>query len=107
VKDGAIIDLPLIERLVEIEIDERAAGTIRIRPRQASATVNLRPYDELKIDGVPVAQDAGRRALAAAGEDISGPRSSAAMITASPAACHSGDFCADFTDDERPSVRRL
>jgi hypothetical protein len=70
VKDGAIIDLPLIERLVEIEIDERAAGTIRIRPRQASATVNLRPYDELKIDGVPVAQDAARRAIAAADEDI-------------------------------------
>ena len=29
IKDGAVIDLPLIERLVEIEIDERAAGTIR------------------------------------------------------------------------------
>lgn len=70
VKDGAVIDLPLIERLVEIEIDERAAGTIRIRPRQAPATVNLRPYDELKIDGVPVAQDAARRAIATVDEDI-------------------------------------
>jgi very-short-patch-repair endonuclease/transcription elongation GreA/GreB family factor len=70
IKDGAIIDLPLIERLVEIEIDERAAGTIRIRPRQASATVNLRPYDELKIEGVPIAQDAARRAIAAADDDI-------------------------------------
>jgi hypothetical protein len=70
VKDGAVIDLPLIERLVEIEIDERAAGTIRIRPRQAPATVNLRPYDELKIDGVPVAQDAARRAIATVDEEI-------------------------------------
>jgi len=70
IKDGAVIDLPLIERLVEIEIDERAAGTIRIRPRQAPATVNLRPYDELKIDGVPVAQDAARRAIGNAEEDI-------------------------------------
>ncbi|QDP27338.1 AAA domain-containing protein [Bradyrhizobium cosmicum] len=70
VKDGAVIDLPLIERLVEIEIDERAAGTIRIRPRQAPATVNLRPYDELKIDGVPVAQDAARRAIATVDEDM-------------------------------------
>ncbi len=69
-KDGAVIDLPLIERLVEIEIDERAAGTIRIRPRQAQATVNLRPYDELKIDGVPIAQDAARRAIANAEDDI-------------------------------------
>lgn len=67
--EGTLIDLPLIERLVEIEIDEGAAGTIRIRPRQAPATVNLRPYDELKIDGVPIAQDAARRALAAVDED--------------------------------------
>jgi len=64
--EGTLIDLPLIERLVEIEIDEGAAGTIRVRPRQAPATVNLRPYDELKIDGVPMAQDAARRALSAA-----------------------------------------
>jgi hypothetical protein len=70
IKDGTIIDLPLIERLVEIEIDERAAGTIRIRPRQAQATVNLRPYDELKIDGVPIAQDAARRAIANAEDDV-------------------------------------
>ena len=67
--DGTLIDLPLMERLVEIEIDESAAGTIRVRPRQALATVNLRPYDELKIDGVPTAQDAARRALARADEE--------------------------------------
>ncbi|PZA11562.1 DNA helicase [Rhodopseudomonas palustris] len=67
--EGTLIDLPLIERLVEIEIDEAAAGTIRIRPRQAPATVNLRPYDELKIDGVPMAQDAARRALSVVDED--------------------------------------
>ncbi|ABE37829.1 DNA helicase, putative [Rhodopseudomonas palustris BisB5] len=67
--EGTLIDLPLIERLVEIEIDESAAGTIRVRPRQAPATVNLRPYDELKIDGVPMAQDAARRALSAVDEE--------------------------------------
>jgi hypothetical protein len=70
IKDGAIIDLPLIERLVEIEIDERAAGTIRIRPRQAQAIVNLRPYEELKIEGAPVAQDAARRAIASVDDDF-------------------------------------
>jgi len=68
--EGTLIDLPLIERLVEIEIDEGAAGTIRIRPRQAPASVNLRPYDELKIDGVTTAQDAARRALAMADDEV-------------------------------------
>lgn len=66
--DGTVIDLPLVECLAEIEIDESAAGTIRVRPRQAQATVNLRPYDELKIEGVPTAQDAARRALATTDE---------------------------------------
>lgn len=70
IKDGAVIDLPLVERLVEIEIDERAAGIIRIRPRQAQATANLRPYDELKIEGAPIAQDAARRAIANAEGDL-------------------------------------
>lgn len=69
--DGTTIDLPLVERLVEIEIDENAAGTIRVRPRQAPATVNLRPYDELKVDGVITAQDAARRILEKIdGEDL-------------------------------------
>ena len=69
IKDAFLIDLPLIERLVEIEIDERAAGLIRIRPRQADATINLRPYEELKLDGVPLALNAARRALAISAED--------------------------------------
>lgn len=64
--EGVVIDLPLIERLVEIEIDQ--AGTIRVRPRQSQASVNLRPYDELKIEGAPTAQDAARRTLAMADE---------------------------------------
>jgi very-short-patch-repair endonuclease len=67
--EGTLVDLPLIERLVEIEIDEGSAGVIRVRPRQAPATVNLRPYDELKIEGVPIAQDAARRALLATDEE--------------------------------------
>jgi hypothetical protein len=72
VKEGALIDLPLLERLVEIEIDERAAGLIRVRPRQADATANLRPYEELKLDGVPLALNAARRALAISAEDGEG-----------------------------------
>jgi very-short-patch-repair endonuclease/transcription elongation GreA/GreB family factor len=72
IKDASLIDLPLLERLVEIEIDERAAGLIRIRPRQADATINLRPYEELKLDGVPLALNSARRALAISAEDGDG-----------------------------------
>ena len=63
-KDGFEIDLPLLERLVEIEIDEAAGGEIRIRPRSALATANLRPYEEMKTEGVSLALDATRRAIA-------------------------------------------
>jgi very-short-patch-repair endonuclease len=68
-KDGFEVDLPLLERLVEIELDESAGGDIRIRPRLALATANLRPYEELKIDGAPLALDAARRAIAAIDSD--------------------------------------
>ncbi len=39
------IDRPLIERTVELELD--ADGTIRVRPRDAPARFDLKPYDEL------------------------------------------------------------
>ncbi|HEX2726400.1 MAG TPA: DNA helicase, partial [Beijerinckiaceae bacterium] len=68
-RDEVEVDLPLIERLVEIEIDEDAAGEIRIRPRAAPALANLRAYEELSADGVTLAADAAQRAIAAAGQD--------------------------------------
>lgn len=71
-KDAALIDLPLLERLVEIEIDEKAGGLIRVRPRLADTIVNLRPYEELKVDGVPLALNAARRALAISAEEGEG-----------------------------------
>ena len=43
-----------------------------MRPRQADATVNLRPYEELKLDGAPLALNAARRALAISAEDGEG-----------------------------------
>ena len=42
---------------------------IRVRPRQADATVNLRPYEELKLDGGSMP---ARRALAISAEDGEG-----------------------------------
>lgn len=68
-RDGREIDLPLIERLVEIEIDEEAGAAIRIRPRETPALVNLRPYEELQVGGAGLAFDSARRALAAVDPD--------------------------------------
>jgi hypothetical protein len=68
-RDGFEIDLPLLERLAEIEIDERAGGDIRIRPRSALASPNLRPYEELKIESAPLVLDAARRAIEAVDPD--------------------------------------
>jgi hypothetical protein len=69
IKDSFEVDLPLLERLVEIEIDEKAGSEIRIRPRSASATANIHPYEEMKIEGAPLALDAARRAIATADLD--------------------------------------
>jgi len=69
IKDGTLIDLPLLERLIEVEIDEQAGGLIRVRPRQADAIINLRPYEELRLEGVALAQNTARRALALSAEE--------------------------------------
>jgi very-short-patch-repair endonuclease len=68
-KDGYEVDLPLVERLIEIDIGEDPAGEIRIRPRVAPSHINLRPYEEMGVDGAMLAADAAKRAIAAAGED--------------------------------------
>lgn len=63
-KDAQEIDLPLVERLVEIEVDDAGGAEIRVRPRAAAAAVNLRAYEELGVEGVTLAHDAARRAIA-------------------------------------------
>ncbi|AWN42605.1 AAA domain-containing protein [Methylobacterium durans] len=62
-KEEREIDLPLVERLVEIEIDDVGGAVIRVRPRAVGATVNLRAFEELGVEGVTLAQDAARRAM--------------------------------------------
>ena len=57
------IDLPLVERLVEIQIDEAHGATIIVRPRRAAPIVNLHPFESLDIEGVPLARDSAKRAL--------------------------------------------
>jgi very-short-patch-repair endonuclease len=63
-RDGNEVDLPLVERLVEIEIDDLSGGEIKVRPRAATASVNIRPFEDLGVEGAPLALDASRRAIA-------------------------------------------
>jgi very-short-patch-repair endonuclease len=67
------IDLPLIERLVEVDIDEAESAAIKIRPRNVTPNVNLRAFDELGLQTVPLAYDSARRTMQALSpeEDIS------------------------------------
>jgi hypothetical protein len=68
-KDGRLIDRPLIERRVEIELDDSRGGLIRIRPTSADALFDLKPYEELGSTNLPGLSDLIRREIQRAGED--------------------------------------
>jgi len=57
------IDLPIIEHGVEIEFANETSATITIRPRSASALVDLRPFETLAAERLTLAEDAARRCL--------------------------------------------
>jgi hypothetical protein len=69
------IDIPMIERGIEIEIADQANAAITIRPRSVSARVELRPFEKLAAERLTLAEDAARRCLrgieAADGEGVS------------------------------------
>ncbi|WP_027245830.1 AAA domain-containing protein [Leisingera daeponensis] len=48
------LDMPLIEQLVDIEVED--GGAIAIRPRDLAPRLSLKPYLELDIDGSPKLQ---------------------------------------------------
>ncbi|MEM0935218.1 MAG: AAA domain-containing protein [Pseudomonadota bacterium] len=48
------VDMPLIEQLVDIEVED--GGAIAIRPRDLAPHLSLKPYLELDIDGSPKLQ---------------------------------------------------
>jgi very-short-patch-repair endonuclease len=62
-KDGKIIDRPLLERRVEIELDDAHGGLIRIRPTAADALFDLKPYEELGCSGLGSLSDLIRREI--------------------------------------------
>ena len=68
-KDGRIIDRPLLERRVEIELDDARGGLIRVRPTSADALFDLKPYEELGCTSLPSLSDLIRREIQRAGED--------------------------------------
>jgi flagellar biosynthesis chaperone FliJ len=68
-RDGRVIDRPLLERRVDIELDDRHGGLIRIRPTSADATFDLKPYEELGCNGLPGLADLIQREIARAADD--------------------------------------
>ncbi|WP_244423324.1 helicase [Bradyrhizobium sp. ORS 375] len=57
-RHGRELDLPLLERLVEIEVLDSSEAEIRIRPRMVGATANLKAFEPL----TPAAKLAGNTA---------------------------------------------
>jgi hypothetical protein len=67
-KDGRVVDRPLLERRVDIELDEKRGGLIRVRPTSADALFDLKPYEELACVGLRLA-DLIRREIQRASEN--------------------------------------
>jgi len=55
------IDLPMIERAVEVEIADQKDAAITIRPRATGARVELRAFEKLAAERLALAEDAARR----------------------------------------------
>jgi len=53
------IDHPLIEQLVEIDVD-RLDGAIRLRPRSTEPTLSIKAYHELGVEGADILQRVAR-----------------------------------------------
>ena len=68
-KDGRVIDRPLLERRVDIELDDKRGGLIRVRPTSADALFDLKPYEELACPGLTGLADLIRREIQRASEN--------------------------------------
>ncbi len=68
-KGTKFLDRPFIERRVDIEIDDTQGGSIRIRPTEADAVVDLKPYEELECDGLHLLSDLVRDAIRRAADN--------------------------------------
>ena len=68
-KDGKLLDRPLLERRVEIELDDARGGLIRVRPTAADPLFDLKPYEELGCSGLASLSDLIRREIKIASEN--------------------------------------
>src|ERR1043166_2150503 len=62
-KDGRVLNRPLLEVRVDVELDDTRGGLIRVRPTSADPTYDLKPYEELGCSGLPQLSDLIRREL--------------------------------------------
>jgi very-short-patch-repair endonuclease/transcription elongation GreA/GreB family factor len=67
-KDGRIIDRPLLEVRVDLELDDKRGGLLRVRPTNADPTFDLKPYEEVGCTGLAQLSDLIRRELQRANE---------------------------------------
>jgi hypothetical protein len=63
------IDLPVIERLAELELIEKPEAEIRIRPRGVGAIVNLKAFEPIAPGRMRLALDSAQRILEAIEND--------------------------------------
>ncbi len=68
-KDNVFLKRPLLERRVEIEIDDGHGGLIRVRPTGADAIFDPKPYEELGCTALVGFSDVVRREIHRAGEE--------------------------------------
>jgi very-short-patch-repair endonuclease/transcription elongation GreA/GreB family factor len=62
-KEGRVVDRPLLEIRVDLELDEARGGLLRIRPTCVDPTFDLRPYERLGCEQVPQLADLLRSQL--------------------------------------------
>lgn len=68
-KDGRVVDRPLLERRVDIELDDGRGGLIRVRPTSADALFDLKLYEDLGCTNLPSLADMIRREIQRAGDE--------------------------------------
>ena len=96
-KEGRVVDRPLLERRVEIELDDGKGGLIRVRPTSADPLFDLKPYEELGCTNLPSLADMVHREIQRAGDnegispfarDSFEPILSAAGVRLDPEGCY-------------------
>jgi very-short-patch-repair endonuclease len=115
-KEGRVVDRPLIERRVDIELDDKRGGLIRVRPTGADALFDLKPYEELGCGNLLSLADLMRREIQRAGENegISPfiresfePILSQAGVRLDPEGCYAPDAATAAAPSDTPQTPRL